>query len=67
MFDLGGRRVRDLSALTERPSGRHRVEWDGRDDGGGRVPPGIYLVRLEIETDAEGTGASWMRPVHVVY
>lgn len=48
IYDLAGRRVRrlDLSGL---PPGPARVAWDGRDDDGRRLPPGIYLARF---TDA---------------
>ena len=27
-------------------------EWDGRDDDGRMVPPGLYLFRIHLETDA---------------
>ena len=67
VHDLSGRRVRDLSMVTERPSGEHEVPWDGRDDGGALVLPGIYVVRVRVATDADGGEASAARPVHVVY
>ncbi|MBU1699978.1 MAG: hypothetical protein KJ831_07490, partial [Candidatus Eisenbacteria bacterium] len=38
--------VRDLG-LVAATTGVHRVNWDGRDDGGRDLPSGIYLVRLE--------------------
>ena len=50
IFDLAGRRVRQL-----RPgpvvNGRFPLIWNGRTDGGDLVPPGIYLVGLEIRSD----------------
>ncbi len=52
--DASGRRVRNLISETRLPAGRHRLSWDGYDDGvygeGGqltrhRVPPGAYTAR----------------------
>ena len=40
IFDLSGRRLREAT-LDERGG----FSWDGRDDSGRRVAPGIYLVR----------------------
>ena len=45
VFDVQGARVRTLAAGWQ-PAGRHRVVWDGRDDAGHRLSPGVYLVRL---------------------
>ena len=44
LFDAAGRRVRTLLDGL-RPAGEHRVAWDGRDDRGALVAPGVYLVR----------------------
>lgn len=44
VFDLAGRRVRDLSGSY--PAGTHVVQWDGLDDAGRSVANGRYLVRL---------------------
>jgi hypothetical protein len=46
LFDVLGRRVRTLVDGNE-PAGLRVVEWDRSTDGGDRVPPGIYLYRLE--------------------
>jgi flagellar hook assembly protein FlgD len=50
LYDLSGRRVRSLGR------GRHgagvvELRWDGRDDRGGILPPGIYLYRVRADTD----------------
>jgi hypothetical protein len=47
LFDISGRRIRRLEAGTF-PAGERTVTWDGRDDSGSRVPPGIYLYRLSV-------------------
>ena len=67
VYDLSGRRVRDLSTATSYPSGERRIEWDGRDEDGVRVPPGIYLVRVGCDTDSGADGTHASRLVHVAY
>lgn len=47
VFDAGGRRVRTLLAGTLEP-GRQVLAWDGRDERGGRVSPGIYFIRARV-------------------
>jgi hypothetical protein len=44
--DVQGRRVRRL-AESWSTAGSRLVAWDGRDDSGGRLPAGIYVVTLE--------------------
>jgi len=44
VFDAAGRAVRRL-AQGRFPAGSRAVTWDGRDDAGRPVPPGVYLVR----------------------
>jgi hypothetical protein len=45
VLDTAGRLVRRLTA-GHREAGHHPVVWDGRDERGGTVASGIYLVRL---------------------
>ncbi len=47
LFDLAGRRVRDVLDAPLR-AGAHHVAWDGRDARGFAVPPGVYLARLDV-------------------
>lgn len=46
VYDLVGRRVRTL-ADGPLAAGETTLTWDGRDDGGRAVAPGLYLVRFE--------------------
>jgi len=46
VLDVAGRTVRVLLD-GEVPAGRHDVEWNGRDAGGGRLAAGVYFFRLE--------------------
>ena len=64
VFTLSGKRVYRAS-LQGQGAGRHRVAWDGRDDRGQLVGPGLYLVRVAVETDA-GREAQ-VQTVAVVY
>ncbi|MBI2505254.1 MAG: hypothetical protein HYW07_18730 [Candidatus Latescibacteria bacterium] len=64
VYTLGGGRVWRLQAGTQ-GAGSHMVEWDGRDDQGRLVAPGMYLVRVQVETDG-GTLARVL-PIAVAY
>jgi hypothetical protein len=46
IHDVAGRRVRTLVPTGEMAAGEYRIEWDGRDDAGHRLPTGIYWARL---------------------
>jgi len=48
IFDLGGRRVRDLVSGME-PAGTHAITWDLRDQSGRPIPAGVHFARLEAE------------------
>ena len=50
VFDLAGRRVAEIPAATG-TSGRFSTSWDGRGFAARLVPPGIYVVRLEVSAD----------------
>ena len=45
IFDLAGRRCHD-AGLGRLGSGEHVLVWDGRDDSGRAIAPGLYLARL---------------------
>ncbi|NKB66532.1 MAG: hypothetical protein GKR89_05685 [Candidatus Latescibacteria bacterium] len=50
LHDLAGRLIRRLS--TDRTTAGHIVlEWDGLDHNSGQVPPGLYMLRIEVEGD----------------
>lgn len=54
VHDLSGAPVRRLYAERDL-SGPNNVEWDGRNQDGQLVPPGLYLLRLSVQTDAGET------------
>ena len=50
--DLSGRVVRQVYEGRDR-LGSYTREWDGRDDAGQAVPPGIYLYRIGVVTEGD--------------
>ena len=67
IYDLSGRKVRELSLRRENPSGDHSVAWDGRDDAGALVRPGTYLVRVAFAADVGAGKTQAASLVGVVY
>ena len=64
IFDLSGRRVRQLVSQP-RSAGFYAETWDGRDEQGALVPPGLYLCRVGVEADFAVFAA--VEPIGVVY
>ena len=56
--------MRTLWADRPASAGRKRLPWDGRDDAGRLVVPGLYLLRVEIRADVDDV---WTGTVGVVY
>ena len=50
VYDLAGRPVRNLKK-SGALNGPQQAIWDGLDENGATVPPGLYILRLSIETD----------------
>ncbi|MFQ5511023.1 MAG: lamin tail domain-containing protein [Candidatus Krumholzibacteriia bacterium] len=53
LFDTRGRRVRDIGATTQLP---FVFTWDGTDDRGRAVTPGLYVIACEYVTGSGGRG-----------
>jgi hypothetical protein len=47
VYDVSGRLVTRL-ASGPREAGRASVQWDGRDDGGVRMAPGVYFLKANV-------------------
>lgn len=52
VLDVTGRQVRRL-ASGPRAAGAFEMTWDGLDEAGVRLPPGVYLVRLNAGSVSE--------------
>ncbi len=62
VLDARCRRVATLLRGRARPAGGVIcVDWDGRDDGGAWVPPGLYRLRVE----SVGSGLRLERTIYV--
>jgi gliding motility-associated-like protein len=49
IYDLSGRLI---SKQSQMGFGEQDAIWDGRDNAGDLVPPGIYLFKIEVDADA---------------
>ena len=70
VYYLDGRRVRVLSEQRPLSAGSYEIGWDGRDESGDLVPPGLYCVRLHIRTNTVGAQVkdkTVLRTVAVAY
>ncbi len=70
IYDLQGRLVRRLVERRALSTGSYGVAWDGRDEQGEVAPPGVYLARLRVDTDTEGSpigNAEIFRTIAVAY
>ena len=52
IYELSGRRVKRLYE-GESPLGEYAHRWDGRDDAGRQVPPGLYLYRIAVDVQSQ--------------
>ena len=63
IFTLGGQHMATLTDQTAGAS-RPRYVWDG-SSAGQSVPPGLYIVRIEVRTDARDEAVQ--KVLHVAY
>lgn len=64
VYDLAGRRIGEVYRGTA-SSGSFEVSWDGRDAEANMLPPGLYILRLEVDSDGGVEAAQ--RVVALVY
>ena len=67
LYDLGGGLVREWEERRPLVSGSYTVRWSGNDQSGRLVPPGTYLLEIEVDADADVSGRKAHRVVHVAY
>lgn len=70
IFNLAGQSVRRLYVgLADNgiynADSQSELNWDGRNDGGELVPPGLYLLQVEVEGDARSSAT--IQPFGVAY
>ncbi|HID96414.1 MAG TPA: hypothetical protein EYP53_10230 [Candidatus Latescibacteria bacterium] len=64
IYSLSGERVYNFPSKW-RPRGDYTEVWDGRDEAGDLVDPGLYLCRISVKTDRKTFEQS--RTIVVVY
>ena len=64
VYDLAGNRRAQMEVGAQ-GTGPQRAFWDGRDEQGALLPPGLYLLDLALVTEAKRGRA--LRPVGLVY
>lgn len=60
VYNLEGRRIRHLLDAP-RAAGRGEIVWDGTDDRGQAMASGVYLIRLETPSGADGKSVTLVR------
>ena len=51
VFDLAGRQIRTLFS-DEQGGGSFSHPWNGRNSAGQLVPPGIYIISVDLDSDS---------------
>jgi hypothetical protein len=51
IYALDGRSMRVIESAVL--GGRQSFTWDGKDDAGQIVPPGLYICQIDVETDSD--------------
>ena len=64
VYSLDGRRVALVEAGLQN-AGPQSLRWDGRDETGQRLPPGLYLTALNLRS--EFAAAPQLRPLGIAY
>ena len=70
IYDLSGWLMRELAEQHSTTTGQYEIAWDGMDEQGMRVPPGVYCALLRVAVDAGGLSeerTKVLRTVAVAY
>ena len=65
IYTLDGRRVWQTTQMTG--SGEESVPWNGMDQAGVRVPPGLYLCKVALDADSDQGETSSAKLIAVAY
>ena len=52
IFDITGRQRKVLVVKSMQPPGRYRIDWDGTDEFGQKVPSGVYFYSLNTGSNS---------------
>ena len=53
IYDLSGRLVRRLDAHKPLVAGQYALDWAAQDEQGQVVPPGVYILRIDVDADSD--------------
>ncbi len=70
IFDLSGRSVHRFVERREASTGTYSIRWDGADEAGNLLPPGLYALRVSLETstaDTDLTDLEALRTIAIAY
>ena len=65
VYTLAGRPIWENAQMLQ--SGRVSMLWDGTDLNGSKVPPGLYICQVNLDTDRESRSATRTRLLSVAY
>lgn len=66
IYDLSGRLMRQLAEQRATTTGQYEIAWDGTDEQGVCVPPGVYCALLRVAVDVGGLSAERTEVVRTV-
>ncbi len=61
VYDLLGRRVRALLDRLQQ-AGAHRLQWNGLDEAGRRLAPGLYVFEMTVDGERAGLRRGMLLP-----
>jgi hypothetical protein len=70
IYDLSSRRIKVISQQRQASTGAYALTWDGTDESGNLVPPGVYAALIRVDANTDGARLSrgdLLRTVAVAY
>ena len=64
IYALDGRRMATVPQ-GQQTSGPQTARWDGRNENGQALPPGVYLIGVAVQSERNGDAA--LRPLGLAY
>jgi len=58
IYDADSHRVKTIQMLNQ-GSGLQKIDWDGTDDNGQKLPEGTYIVEITVHNQGE---SNWVKP-----
>jgi len=66
IFNQQGKKVRDLNYSLPTSNSRNDISWDGKDNSGNLVSAGIYLFKLKLRSNKDGTASYYSSRIVVI-